>query len=446
VIEFFQYPLALLVTLGVLVTVHELGHFLIARWSGVRVVRFSIGFGRPIWKRTDRRGTEFVIALIPLGGFVRMLDEREPGVIEVARRPGDVSYADLSVWWRIAIAAGGPFANFVLAVIVYWVLYVLGTTAIAPILGPLGADTALGRAGVTEGTEIVSIDGEPTRSWQEVAMALAGRLGDTGAIVFGTREPGAEARVTEHAVPIVSWHRGVDEPDLLGSLGIEPALPAIMGEVLGDGPAARAGFERWDRVIAVDGTPVEGWAHWVRLVQAAPDKALSVRILRDGREQTLSVRPEARPGPDGATSGYVGVAPYVHEVRYGPVDAIPRSLSETGAKTVMTLDLLRKMVLGDVSVKNLSGPITIARVAGDSVRSGLPFFLGILALLSISLAVLNLLPIPILDGGHILFCLAEVVRGKPLPERVQALGMQIGLFVVGGLMILALYNDVARLF
>jgi regulator of sigma E protease len=446
VIEFFQYPLALLVTLGVLVTVHELGHFLIARRSGVRVVRFSIGFGRPLWSRTDRHGTEFVIALIPLGGFVRMLDEREPGVIEVARRPGDVSYADLSVWWRMAIAAGGPFANFVLAAFVYWILYVLGTTAIAPILGPLGGDTALGRTGVTEGAEIVSIDGERTRSWQEVAMALAGRLGDTGAIVFGTRQPGAGEPVVEHAVPIVSWHRGVDEPDLLGSLGIEPALPAIMGEVLADGPAATAGFQRWDRVIAVDDVPVEGWAHWVRLVQAAPEKTLSVRILRNDVEQVLSVTPEARPGADDAASGYVGVAPYVHEVRYGPLDAIPRSLTETGAKTVMTLDLLRKMVIGDVSVKNLSGPITIARVAGDSVRSGLPFFLGILALLSISLAVLNLLPIPILDGGHILFCLAELVRGKPLPERVQALGMQIGLFMVGGLMILALYNDVARLF
>jgi regulator of sigma E protease len=445
VIEFFQYPLALLVTLGVLVTVHELGHFLIARWSGVRVVRFSIGFGRPLWSRTDKHGTEFVVALIPLGGFVRMLDEREPGTIEAERRAGDVSYADLSVWWRIAIAAGGPFANFVLAAIVYWILYVIGTTAIAPILGPLGADTALGRTGVTEGAEIVSIDGEPTRSWQEVAMALAARLGDTGAIVLGTREPG-EQQVAEHAVPIVSWHRGVDEPDLLGSLGIEPALPAIMGEVLAGGPAAMAGFQRWDRIVAVDDVAVEGWAHWVRIVQAAPDKTLTVRILRNDMEATLNVTPEARAGTDGAASGYVGVAPYVHEVRYGPLDAIPRSLTETGAKTVMTLDLLRKMVIGDVSMKNLSGPITIARVAGDSVRSGLPFFLGILALLSISLAVLNLLPIPILDGGHILFCLAELVRGKPLPERVQALGMQIGLFMVGGLMILALYNDVARLF
>jgi regulator of sigma E protease len=445
VIEFLHYPLALLVTLGVLVTVHELGHFIIARRSGVRVVRFSVGFGRPIWSWHDRHGTEFAIALIPLGGYVRMLDEREPGVIEAERRPGDVSYPELAVGWRMAIAAGGPFANFLLAVVVYWFLAVAGSTEIAPILGAAPEDSPIDRAGVPAGMEIVSIDGRPTSSWQQVSMALADRLGDTGSIVLGTRVPGAEA-VSEHTLEIDAWHRGTDEPDLLGSLGIEPALPAIMGEVLSDGPAAAAGFRQWDRVLAVDGTPVERWSEWVSLVQAAPERTLSVLIRRGDTELVLAVTPQARAATDGSTAGYVGVAPYLHEIRYGAFAAIPRSLAETWDKTAMTLGLLRKMVLGDVSVKNLSGPITIAKVAGDSARSGWPFFLGILALLSISLGVLNLLPIPILDGGHILFCLAEAVRGRPLSERVQVLGTQIGLFLVGGLMILALYNDVSRLF
>jgi regulator of sigma E protease len=444
-IDLLQYPLALVVTLGVLVTVHEFGHFFVARRSGVRVVRFSVGFGRPIWSRHDRHGTEFAVALIPLGGYVRMLDEREPGTIEVERRPGDVSYNDLSVGWRMAIAAGGPFANFVLAAVVYWFLSVAGTTAIAPLLGTVPTDSALGRTGMTGGVEIVAVDGAQTQSWQEVTMALAGRLGDTGTIVLGTRVPGSEA-VTDHAVPIVAWHRDDDEPDLLGSLGIEPALPAILGAVLADGPAAAAGFRQWDRVIAVDDTPVDDWAQWVGIVQGAADRTLAVRVARGDSEVLLAVTPQARAAGDGSTMGYVGVAPYLREIRYGPLEATPRGLAETWDKTVMTLDLLRKMVQGDVSVKNLSGPITIAKVAGDSARSGWPFFLGILALLSISLGVLNLLPIPILDGGHIMFCLAELVRGRPLSERVQVLGTQIGLFLVGGLMILALYNDFSRLF
>ncbi len=444
-IEFLQYPLALLVTLGILVTVHEFGHFVIARRSGVRVVRFSVGFGRPLWSWHDRHGTEFAIAAIPLGGYVRMLDEREPGVIEVERRPGDLSFNDLSVWWRIAIATGGPLANFLLAMLVYWFLFVVGTTGIAPILGAIPAGTPLERGGLAAGREIVAIDGVETRSWQEVTMALAGRLGDSGDLIVRTRVPGAEATL-ETRVPIASWHRGVDEPDLLGSLGIVPALPAILGEVLGDGPAAGAGLRRWDQIVAANDEAVTSWSQWVGVVQRSPGEPLQLRVEREGREVLLTVTPEARAATDGSMTGYVGVAPYMREIRYGLAGAVPQSIAETWDKTALTLGLLKKMVVGDVSVKNLSGPITIAKVAGDSARSGWRFFLSILALLSISLGVLNLLPIPILDGGHILFCLAEVVRGKPLPERAQIVGTQIGLFLVGGLMILALYNDFSRLF
>jgi len=445
VIEFLQYPLALLVTLGILVTVHEFGHFVIARRSGVRVVRFSVGFGRPLWSWHDRHGTEFAIAAIPLGGYVRMLDEREPGAIEVERRPGDLSFNELSVWWRMAIATGGPLANFLLAMVVYWFLFVVGTTGIAPILGSIPEGTPLERTELAAGREIVAIDGVETRSWQEVTMALAGRLGDSGQVLLSTRIPGAEATL-ETSVPIASWHRGVDEPDLLGSLGIVPALPAILGEVLGDGPAAAAGLRRWDQIVATNDEVVTSWSQWVGIVQRSPGEPLQLRIQRDGREVMLMVTPDSRTATDGSMTGYVGVAPYMREIRYGLAGAVPQSIAETWDKTALTLGLLKKMVVGDVSVKNLSGPITIAKVAGDSARSGWRFFLGILALLSISLAVLNLLPIPILDGGHILFCLAEVVRGKPLSERTQIVGTQVGLFLVGGLMILALYNDFSRLF
>ncbi len=252
-IDVLLYPLALIVTLGVLVTFHEAGHFLVARLSGVRVVRFSVGFGKPLWSRFDRRGTEFAVAAIPLGGYVRMLDEREPGVVAVERRPGDVAYTDLSVWWRIAIAAAGPLANFVLAILVYWVLFVAGSFEPAPMLGPVPQGTPAAQAGLRAGEEIVTVDGERTRSWQQVNLALAARLGDTGDIVIGTSAPGSD-QVHDARLPVQSWHSGVDDPDLLGSLGIDPALPALIGEVQPDTPASRAGFQTLDRIVAVGGS------------------------------------------------------------------------------------------------------------------------------------------------------------------------------------------------
>lgn len=441
-LDVLLYPLALIVTLGVLVTFHEAGHFLMARLSGVRVLRFSVGFGKPIWSRFDRHGTEFAVAAIPLGGYVRMLDEREPGVVPGERRPGDVSYNDLSVWWRITIAAAGPLANFLLAILVYWALFVVGSVTPVPMLGVPPEGSPAAQAGLPAGNEIVSVDGTRTRSWQEVNMALAARLGDSGAVRIGTRTPGSE-QVREVSLPVQSWHRGEDEPDLLGSLGLIPALPPLVGEVLPDGPAAAAGLQRFDRILAVDGEPVQSWVDWVEVVQQAPGRPLAVEIERRGQRLALTLRPQAQAG---GSVGYVGVAPPTNEIRYGPFEALPRGIAETWDKTVLTLGLLKKMVTGDVSMKNLSGPITIAKVAGDSARSGLRFYFGVLALLSISLGVLNLLPIPILDGGHILFCAAEAATGRPVSERAQAVGTQIGLFLVAGLMILALYNDIARLF
>jgi regulator of sigma E protease len=442
--DFLQYPLALLVTLGVLVTFHELGHFIIARWSGVTVVRFSVGFGKPFWSWRDRRGTEFALAYIPLGGYVRMLDEREPGVIEYERRSTDVSYNELSVWWRMAIALGGPAANFLLAIIVYWVLFVIGTTTYAPLLGSVSADSAIGRAGLRAHEELIAVDGVETPSWQAVNMALAGRLGDTGEIELSTRRPGSDT-VRSGAIPISSWHTGVDEPNLLGSLGIVPALPPIVAQVVPDSPADRAGFRRWDQIVSVDGEAVADWGQWVELIRDAPGKRLRVVVDRAGRVLELDVTPDTREASGGERTGFLGVGAYTKEIRYGLIAAVPKSLGESWDKTVLTLGLLKKMITGHVSVKNLSGPITIAKVAGDSARSGWRFFFSVLALLSISLGVLNLLPIPILDGGHIMFCGAEAITGRPVSERVQILGTQIGLFMVASLMLLAIYNDISRL-
>lgn len=439
---YLQYPLALIVTLGVLVTFHELGHYLVARCSGVRILRFCVGFGRPIWSRMDRRGTEWAVAVLPLGGYVRMLDEREPDPATV-RRPGDVAFNDLSAGWRIAIAAAGPLANFLLAILVYWALFVVGNTTVAPMLGAVPADSPGARAGLVEHAEIVAVDGNGTPTWQSVSMALAARLGDSGDIRLALQPPGAEAPV-ERRLPIEDWHRGVDEPDLLGSLGIVPAVPAVLGRVIPGDPADRAGLRPGDRIAAIDGEPVD-WSALVDRVQAAPGERLMLTVERDGSRLELPVTAAVR-GSDGEAQGYLGIGPNTNTVRYGLLSALPRGLGETWEKTVLTLHLMQKMITGQVSVKNLSGPITIAKVAGDSAQAGWRFFLSVLALLSISLGVLNLLPIPILDGGHILFCVVELLRGRPVSERVQLLGTQVGLALVGGLMLLALYNDIARLF
>lgn len=436
------YPLAFLVTLGVLVTIHELGHFVVARWSGVRIVRFSVGFGKPIWSRFDRHGTEFALAAIPLGGYVRMLDERDADAgVEV--RHGDVTYTTLSVWWRMAIAVAGPFANFVLAAVAYWCLAVAGTVNLVPMVGELEETSPAWEAGMENYREIVAVDGQPVKTWQEVVMALSNRLGDSGEIQLGVREFGDDAATTV-AVPVRDWLRGVADPDLLDSLGLAPAHLAVVGLVQADGPASRGGVEVWDRITAIDGVPVEDWPAMVGEVQASPGRATEWTVVRRGVTLILSVTPDSRVLEDGSEIGFVGIGWATNQVRYGPLEAVPRSLAETGSKTLLMLDHLKKMFVGAVSVRNLGGPITIAKVAGDSAQAGWRVYVGILALLSISLGVLNMLPIPMLDGGHVLYCLAELIGRRPVPERVQLVGAQVGLLVVGGIIMLVLINDIAR--
>ncbi len=440
--EFLQYVLALIVTIGILVTIHELGHFFIARASGVMVTRFSVGFGPALWSRFDKQGTEWVVAALPLGGYVRMLDERES---EVPPALAARSFNRLTPQWRIAIATGGPLANFVLAFGVYWWLFVMGSTEFVPVLAQVEDSTPAYAAGLRGGEEIVAVDGVETPAWPQITMALAARLGDTGDIVVSSRSPG-ESRVEDRRLRIDTWHQGEDEPNLLASLGIKPTLAAVMGEIVADSPAAAAGLQRYDRVLSVDGEAVRDWADWVDRVRSLPDARAVLDVERSGERLQIPIRFGTQANAEGNAQGFAGVAPLLREIEYSWWAALPRAAGETYDKTVLTLNLLKKMVMGLVSPSNLSGPITIAKVAGDSARSGLPNFLAVLALLSISLGVLNLLPIPILDGGHIVFCTAEWILRRPVPDRVQALGVQIGLALVGGLMLLAIYNDIARLF
>ncbi|MHC8370509.1 RIP metalloprotease RseP [Pseudomonas sp. MDT1-85] len=440
-----------LVALGVLVTFHEFGHFWVARRCGVKVLRFSVGFGMPLLRWHDSKGTEFVIAAIPLGGYVKMLDEREG---EVPADQVDQSFNRKSVRQRIAIVAAGPIANFLLAMVFFWALAMLGSEQVRPVIGAVESGSIASKAGLSPGQEIMAIDGEPTSGWAAVNLQLIRRLGESGAIQLLVREQGSTVDSPRELV-LDKWLKGAEEPDPIRSLGIRPwrpALPPVLAEFDPKGPAKAAGLKPGDRLLALDGKAVDDWQQVVDIVRMHPDTKIMLRVEREGAQIDVPVMLAAR-GESKAPSGYLGAGvkavdwppEMIREVSYGPVAAIGEGARRTWTMSVLTLDSLKKMLFGELSVKNLSGPITIAKVAGASAQSGVADFLNFLAYLSISLGVLNLLPIPVLDGGHLLFYLIEWARGRPLSDRVQGWGIQIGISLVVGVMLLALVNDLGRL-
>ncbi|ATE76010.1 MULTISPECIES: sigma E protease regulator RseP [Pseudomonas] len=440
-----------LVALGVLVTFHEFGHFWVARRCGVKVLRFSVGFGMPLLRWHDSKGTEFVVAAIPLGGYVKMLDEREG---EVPADQLDHAFNRKSVRQRIAIVAAGPVANFLLAMVFFWALAMLGSEQVRPVIGAVESGSIASRAGLSPGQEIIAIDGEPTSGWAAVNLQLVRRLGESGSLQVLVREQGSTVDSPRELV-LDKWLKGANEPDPIHSLGIRPwrpALPPVLAEIDPKGPAKAAGLKAGDRLLALDGKALDDWQQVVDIVRLHPDTKIMLRVERDGAQIDVPVTLAAR-GESKAPSGYLGAGvkavdwppEMIREVSYGPVAAIGEGARRTWTMSVLTLDSLKKMLFGELSVKNLSGPITIAKVAGASAQSGIADFLNFLAYLSISLGVLNLLPIPVLDGGHLLFYLIEWARGRPLSDRVQGWGIQIGISLVVGVMLLALVNDLGRL-
>ncbi|MBH2038151.1 MAG: sigma E protease regulator RseP [Pseudomonadales bacterium] len=440
-----------LVALGVLVTFHEFGHFWVARRCGVKVLRFSVGFGMPLLRWHDKQGTEFVVAAIPLGGYVKMLDEREG---EVPADQLDQSFNRKTVRQRIAIVSAGPIANFLLAMFFFWVLAMLGSDQVRPVIGGVESGSIAAKAGLAAGQEIVAIDGEPTSGWAAVNLQLVRRLGESGSLQLLVRDQGSTADSPRELV-LDKWLKGADEPDPIRSLGIRPwrpALPPVLAEIDPKGPAQAAGLKTGDRLLALDGKSFDDWQQVVDTVRLRPDAKILLRVERDGAQIDVPVTLAAR-GESKARSGYLGAGvkavdwppEMIREVSFGPLAAIGEGARRTWTMSVLTLDSLKKMLFGELSVKNLSGPITIAKVAGASAQSGVADFLNFLAYLSISLGVLNLLPIPVLDGGHLLFYLIEWARGRPLSDRVQGWGIQIGISLVVGVMLLALVNDLGRL-
>jgi len=441
-----------LATLAILVAIHEYGHFWVARRCGVEVLRFSIGFGKSLFSWRDRRGTEFSIAAIPLGGYVKMLDEREG---DVPPERLERAFNRKPVLQRIAVVSAGPLANLALAVVAYWALFLAGESGYVPLIEEVAPDSAAARAGLAPGQEIVAVDGEETPTMQALSFRLLERIGDSGTISIETLHPDSVSPRT-YQLPIERWLSEQEQPELFGGLGItlySPDIPPVVGEVVADSPAAAAGLLAGDRVVSADGRPMPLWDDWVAYVRARPGVPIELGVDRDGRTLYTTVVPERRLDEDGQPYGRVGVAiappewppEMVRRFPRGPVEAFGAALSRTGELTVFTLKSIQKMITGLISHKNLGGPITIAKVASASAKSGLESYVGFLALLSVSLGVLNLLPIPVLDGGHLLFYTIELLAGRPVPERIQALGYQLGLFMVLGIMLLALYNDIVRL-
>ena len=441
-----------LLTLGVLVAVHEFGHFWVARRCGVKVLRFSIGFGKSIYTWQDRHGTEFCIALIPLGGYVKMLDEREG---EVAAGERELAFNRKPVLQRIAVVAAGPIANFLLAIVAYWFLFMAGESGYAPVIGAVKPGSVADIAGLEAGQEIVAVDGKETPTWQALSFRLLDRIGDTGTVQFSVKYRDS-GMIYESEGQLQQWLGDDESPDLLTGLGITPyapSVPPVVSEVVADSPAERAGLLPGDRVLSADGTPMAEWLEWVAYVRDRPGQPIALEVQRGHDTVAMQIVPDAETDSAGETIGRVGIAVsmpalpegMLREFERGPVASLGAAFLRTGDLVGFTLSSIKKMIQGLISPKNLSGPITIAKVASASAKSGLESYIGFLALLSVSLGVLNLLPIPVLDGGHLLYYTVELLAGRPVPEKVQMLGYQLGLFLILGVMALALYNDFARL-
>ncbi|KGK42510.1 zinc metallopeptidase RseP [Nitrincola sp. A-D6] len=446
-----QTVLATLVTLGILVTIHEWGHYWVARRCGVRVLRFSVGFGKPLFSWRGKDQTEYVVAAIPLGGYVRMLDEREDTVPPEWQGQ---AFNTKPVMQRIAIVAAGPIVNLLFAVLAYWFLFVVGTSVIIPKVGEVRPGSPVALAGLSPGEEIKSVNGFKVDSWDQVNLRLAALIGDTREIQIEATESGRSTR--NYTVQLNNWQVDLERESPVMALGFIPWRPdvePVLGQLLDNGRAAQAGLQTGDRILRVDGEPADTWQGLVELIQQSAEQPRLFEVERSGQVLSVEVIPASRAAEDGSVSGFIGAGVQLpewpeamqREIRYGPVASLVMGVERTGQMIVLTLDSIRKMFIGIISVKNLSGPITIAKVAGDSAASGLETFISFLAYLSISLGILNLLPIPMLDGGHLMYYIVELIRGKPVSEQIQTLGLKIGMLLLFSLMAVAIFNDIARL-
>ncbi|MFD3249664.1 sigma E protease regulator RseP [Rahnella aquatilis] len=442
---------AFIVALGVLITVHEFGHFWVARRCGVRVERFSVGFGRALWRRTDRQGTEYVLAIIPLGGYVKMLDERVEAVAPEFRHQ---SFNNKKIWQRAAIISAGPIANFIFAVFAYWLVFVIGVPSVRPVVANVTANSIAAQSNISPGMELKSVAGIETPDWDSVRMALVGEIGDDQTTV-GVAQFGS-SQVVEKTLDLRQWQFDPEKQDPVVSLGMIPRGPqieSVLQEVQPDSAAQKAGLQAGDRIVKVDGQILESWQSFVIQVRDNPGKPIALEVERAGNSVTLTLTPDTKSAGKGKIQGFAGVVPKVIPLpdeyktirQYGPFVAFYEAGDKTWQLMKLTVSMLGKLMTGDVKLNNLSGPISIAQGAGMSAEYGLVSYLTFLALISVNLGIINLFPLPVLDGGHLLFLAIEKLKGGPVSERVQDFSYRIGSVLLVLLMGLALFNDFSRL-
>ncbi|KAB2968627.1 RIP metalloprotease RseP [Zoogloea sp.] len=447
-----DYILPFLLALGILIVVHEFGHYAVARLCGVKVIRFSLGFGKPLLvRRAGPDQTEWVLSAFPLGGYVKMLDEREAPVepFELHR-----AFNRQSVWRRIAIVAAGPLANFVLAIALYWGLYTGGVEELRPRLGAPEAGSLAEHAGFAQGELVRKVAGREVETWQDFRWVLLNQALERQVVVIETINPAGEVALRRLDLAATVVDQG--EKDVAHQVGLtlyRPRVPAVLGRLVSGGAAEAAGLRAGDKVLRVGGVEVDDWSDLVSAVRDSPGRPLELEALRGGASLVVQIVPGAVE-EGGRTIGRIGVAVADADirrdlmfvtVRYDSLDALGKGLRQTWETSALSLSVMGRMIIGEVSVKNLSGPVTIADFAGQSARMGWSHYIKFLALISISLGVLNLLPVPVLDGGHLLYYVIEIIKGGPVSERVMEIGQQIGMVLLAALMAFAFYNDINRL-
>lgn len=441
-----------IIALGILVAVHEFGHFWVARRCGIKVEKFSIGFGKSLWSRVAKDGTEYNLSMIPLGGYVKMLDSR---VDDVPAELKPLAFDQKALWKRVAVVSAGPAFNFFFAIFAYWLVFLIGVPAVKPVIGEIAPQSIAAQAGLEPGMQIKAVSGVNTLDWESVNMGLISHIGDEQlTLTVGTNN---EIGVDEiKTLDIRSWNFNPETESAMGALGFKPFVPEIsltLTNVSQGSAGEKAGLEVGDTLIEANGAKINHWQQVVELIQSHPNQPVSLVVVRDEQRLTIELTPDVRELPQGKTIGFAGIAPkvaewpesYRFELQYGVFESVGKAVEKTQQVINLTVSMLKKLVVGDVGLNNLSGPISIAKGAGTTADYGLVYFLGFLALISVNLGIINLVPLPMLDGGHLLFFAIEAVIRRPVPEKIQEMGYRIGGAIIFSLMAVAIFNDFSRL-
>ncbi len=441
-----------IIALGILVAVHEFGHFWVARRCGVKVEKFSIGFGKSLWKRTGKDGTEYSLSVIPLGGFVRMLDGSNG---EVPENQKHMAFDHKPLWQRSAVVAAGPVFNFLFAVLAYWLVFLIGVPTVKPVIGDVLPESIVAQAGIQPGMELKAVSGIQTPDWESVNMQIVAHIGDEH-MTLTVAEPDEIGLEQTVSLDISHWTFDPETESAMTTLGFKPFSPQVytsVAHVSEGGAADKAGFIPGDTILNIDGEPVAHWQDVVEHIQDSAERTLNVNVDRNGESLMLLLTPESRRLSADKVIGYAGIAPdvaewpqkYRIEIKYDVFESVGKAVEKTGQVIQLTFTMLKKLVVGVVGLDNLSGPISIAKGAGSTANFGLVYFLSFLALISVNLGIINLVPLPILDGGHLLFYAMEAIIRRPVPEKIREMGYRIGGAIIFSLMAIAIFNDFMRL-